>query len=144
MSVQQLSVFVENKPGTLGELMKLLAKNDVNIHAMSLAETHMFGIVRLIVDDVVSATDILKQNDYISSLTPVVIVAIPDEVGSLSVILEIMKNAGVNIEYMYAIPGHKGSEDAFMIFRLSDEQAAEQALSAKGYRLVAQDEVEGL
>ncbi|MGI6111607.1 MAG: ACT domain-containing protein [Bilifractor sp.] len=141
MSVQQVSVFVENKPGTLSDLMKLLKSADVNMRALSLAETQNFGIVRLIVDDVVSCTDVLKRNDYVSSLTPVIIVAIPDVVGSLSDLLTVLQDAGINIEYMYAIPGKKNVDDAFMIFRISDEDKAEKVLTAHGYHSISQDEV---
>ena len=111
------------------------------MRALSLAETQNFGIVRLIVDDVVSCTDVLKRNDYVSSLTPVIIVAIPDVVGSLSDLLTVLQDAGINIEYMYAIPGKKNVDDAFMIFRISDEDKAEKVLTAHGYHSISQDEV---
>lgn len=144
MSVQQVSVFVENKPGTLSDLMKLLKSADINMRALSLAETQNFGIVRLVVDDVVACTDVLKRNEYVSTLTPVIIVAIPDVVGSLSDLLTILQDANVNIEYMYAIPGKKDIDDAFMIFRISDESRAEKVLTSHGYRLISQDEVNTL
>ena len=79
MSIQQISVFLENRPGTLNEMTRALAEGGVNLRAISLAETKDFGIVRIIVDDVYDTATVLKENGYISSLTPVIAVRVPDE-----------------------------------------------------------------
>lgn len=144
MSVKQISVFLENKPGTLDEMMSILAKANIDIRAMALSEARDFGIARIIVDDVVETSDVLKTNGYISSLTPVLIVGVPNHAGGLSNVLNILNSAGVNVEYMYAILGGEGAKEAFMIFRLHDEAVAEKVLKAAGIKLIDQDQVSEL
>jgi hypothetical protein len=144
MSVKQISVFLENKPGTLNEMMDILAKADIDIRAMALSEARDFGIARIVVDDVLETTDVLKTNGYITTLTPVLIVGVPNQAGGLSNVLNILNNAGVNIEYMYAILSGEGSEEAFMIFRLHDEAVAEKALAAAGIKMIDQSQVSEL
>ena len=144
MSLKQISVFLENKPGTLHAMTTTLAQSGVDMRALSLAETKDFGIVRLIVDNVSAATTVLKDAGFILSRTPVLGVVIPDEPGGLNQVLEILTGAGVNVEYMYAFLGGADADHAYMIFRVQDGEAAVAALSAHGIRLVDQDEVAGL
>ena len=144
MSLKQISVFLENRPGTLYTMTSALAQSGVDMRALSLAETKDFGIVRLIVDDVYAATTVLKDAGFIHSLTPVLGVVIPDEPGGLNQVLRILTNAGVNVEYMYAFLGGADANHAYMIFRVQDEAAAASALSTWGIRMVDQDEVAGL
>ena len=141
MSVKQISVFLENRPGTLNQMTEVLAQNNIDMRAFSLAETKDFGIVRMIVDDVYSATNVLKSNDFIASLTPVLAFAIPDETGGLNNLLNIFTEWNVNIEYMYAFLGGKDSNHAYMIFRVADVQSAEAALAARGYRALDQEDI---
>ena len=105
MSVKQISIFVENRPGAMNEMTKVLAENNIDMRALSLAETEGFGIVRIIVDDAYEATTVLKDAGYINKLTPVVIVSIPDETGGLYKVLQILTDAEINVDYMYAILG---------------------------------------
>ncbi|MBR2189764.1 MAG: ACT domain-containing protein [Eubacterium sp.] len=144
MSVKQISIFVENRPGAMHEMTNVLADNKIDMRALSLAETEGFGIVRIIVDDAYEATTVLKEAGYINKLTPVVIVAIPDETGGLNQVLQIFTDNQINVEYMYAILGGKRVNEAYMIFRVDDDKKAESALRAKGIRLVQQDEIETL
>ena len=130
MSIKQISVFVENKPGALS--------------AMSLAETKDFGIVRVIVDKVYDATTALKDAGYVHSVTPVVGAAIPDTPGGLDQVLRVLSGAGVNVEYMYAFLGGKDVSHAYMIFRVEDPAAAEAALTKQGIHVVNQDEMDAL
>ena len=142
MAIQQISVFLENKPGTLAEMTGVLANANIDMRALSLAETKDFGIARMIVNDVYEASNVLKDAGFVNSLTPVVGVMIPDEPGGLNKILQVFTAEKVNIEYMYAFLG--GEEDhAYMLFRVGKdmEKTAEAALSAKGFRLVSQDEI---
>ena len=142
MAIQQISVFLENKPGTLAEMTGVLANAKIDMRALSLAETKDFGIARLIADDVYEASNVLKDAGFVNSLTPVVGVLIPNEPGGLNKILQVFTEEKVNIEYMYAFMG--GSrEHAYMLFRVGKdmEKTAESALAAKGFRLVTQDEV---
>ena len=138
MSVNQVSVFLENKPGTLNKLTEVLATNKINIRALSLAETSEFGIVRMIVNDVFEATNVLKENNFVATLTPVLAYAIQDEAGYLNNLLQHFSAAAVNIEYMYAFAG---KENAYMIFRVNDTKKAESLLKSKGLKSLTQEEI---
>ena len=140
MSVKQISVFLENKPGTLNALTAVLADANIDMRALSLAETKDFGIARIIVDDAFEAANVLKEANYVASLTPVLIYAVPDEPGGLNNLLKTFSEAGVNIEYMYAFLG-SGTTDAYMIFRVADTKTAEAALQAKGLKSLNQDQI---
>lgn len=144
MSLKQISVFLENKPGMMFSVTELLAQNNIDMRALSLAETSEFGIVRLIVDDVYATSTVLKDAGFIHNITKVLGVAIPDEPGGLHRVLEALKEADINVEYMYAFLGGKESEHAYMIFRVQDNKAAVAAMAAKGIRCVDQDEIEKL
>ena len=144
MRVRQISVFLENKPGMLCAMTQVLAREKIDMRDLSLAETKDFGIVRIIVDDVYKATTVLKDEGYVHSVTPVVGVAIPDVPGGLSQVLQVLGDAGVNVEYMYAFLGGRDVDHAYMILRVQDEQAAEAALGARGIRCVGQDELSTL
>jgi len=141
MSLKQISVFVENKPGKMQHLTQVLADHNVDMRALSLAETSDFGIVRIIVDDVYAAATMLKDEGFIHSITKVLGVAIPDEPGGLNAVLAILSEAQINVEYMYAFMGGKNAEHAYMIFRVEDPKAAVAALAAKGVSCVDQDEL---
>ena len=144
MSVKQISVFLENKPGMLCAMTQVLAREQIDMRALSLAETKDFGIVRIIVDDVYKTATVLKDEGYIHSVTSVLGVAIPDVPGGLSQVLQVLGEAGVNVEYMYAFLGGRDVDHAYMILRVQDEQAAEAALGARGIRCVGQDELSTL
>ncbi len=141
MSIKQISVFLENKPGTLKKMTELLAKHSIDLRALSVAETKDFGIARMIVDDVLSATTVLKDADFVASLTPVLAFEIPDETGGLSKLLKSFDETGVNVEYMYSFLGGKASSKAYMIFRVADTSAAESALVGKGLKPLNQEQI---
>ena len=142
MSMKQISVFVENKPGALYALTAVLAQGQIDMRALSLAETKDFGIVRLIVNDLYKTTTLLKDAGYVHSLTPVVGVAIPDVPGGLNRVLQVLTDAKVNVEYMYAFLGGKDVDHAYMIFRVADDKAAETALASRGIQVLDQEQVE--
>ena len=144
MSIKQISVFLESKPGALYGMTGVLARNNVDMRALSLAETKDFGIVRTIVDNVYNATTVLKDAGYIHSVTPVVGVAIPDTPGGLNKVLQVLTDARVNVEYMYAFLGGKDVDHAYMIFRVANENAATAALANEGIKVVEQEEIESL
>lgn len=144
MSLKQISVFLENRPGTLKDMTAVLTENRIDMRALSLAETKDFGIARLIVDDAYHAANVLKDAGFVSSLTSVVGVMIPDEVGGLDRVLEILQENHVNVEYMYAFLGGKKINHAYMILRVTDHKAAETALSGNHFRIVTQDEISEL
>jgi len=141
MSLKQISVFVENKPGKMQHLTEVLASHNVDMRALSLAETSDFGIVRIIVDDVYAASTLLKDEGFIHNVTKVLGVSIPDEPGGLNSVLTVLKDAQINVEYMYAFMGGKNVDHAYMIFRVEDRKAAVAALAAKGIRCVDQEEL---
>ena len=141
MSIKQISVFLENRPGTLSELTGVLADSSIDMRALYLVETNDFGIARLIVDDVYKTTTVLKEAGYICKLTSVIAVAIPDEPGGLDKVLKVLGETGVNIEYMYAFLGGTAAGSATMVFRVTDYKTAEKALGAKKIRLVEQEEI---
>lgn len=141
MSLKQISVFVENKPGKMQHLTQVLADHNVDMRALSLAETSDFGIVRIIVDDVYAASTMLKDEGFIHSVNKVLGVAIPDEPGGLNTVLAILSQAQINVEYMYAFMGGKDVSHAYMIFRVEDRKAAVAALGASGIRCIDQEEL---
>ena len=144
MSVKQISVFVENKPGCLHALTGVLAAHHIDMRALSLVETKDFGIARMIVDNVYNAATVLKDAGYVHSITPVVGVAIPDTPGGLNQVLEILSKAQVNVEYMYAFLGGKSASHAYMIMRVEDAAAATAVLTSNGIATVDQEEMENL
>ncbi len=144
MSVKQISVFLENRPGTLHNLTKILAGGGIDLRAMSLAETKDFGIARMIVDDVYKAATILKEAEFVNSLTPVLAVAVDDVQGGLAKILDEFTKANVNVEYMYSALASKATGQAYMIMRVTDTEAAERTLSGMKVKLVTQDELSAM
>ena len=138
MSVNQISVFLENKPGTLNKMTNVLADHNINIRALSLADTNDFGIVRMLVNNVYEAANVLKEENFIARFTPVLIYAISDEAGSLDKILKAFTESDVNIEYMYAFAG---KERAYMIFKVTDVKKAETLLNAKGLKSLTQEQI---
>ena len=135
MAVKQLSVFLENKAGKLAEFASVLSSQGLNLRAISIAETADFGIARIIVDDVLEAATLLKNADYICSITDVLAVEIADESGKLAEAISVLGKESINIEYMYAILGTKNNV-AYMIIRTNDETKAEGVLKANGFKLV--------
>ena len=144
MSIKQISVFLENKPGALYAMTGVLAQNRIDMRAMNVAETKDFGIVRLIVDDVYKTTTLLKDAGYVQSVTPVLGVAIPDVPGGLNKVLQVLTDAGINVEYMYAFLGGRDVDHAYMIFRVEDAAAAASVLAARGIKVVEQEEMDRL
>lgn len=144
MSIKQISVFLENKPGALYAMTGVLAQNKIDMRAFSLAETSDFGIARVIVDDVYKTATVLKDAGFVSNVTPVLGVAIPDVPGGLNKVLQILTDAKVNVEYMYAFLGGRDAEHAYMIFRVEDNAAASAALAARGIQVLEQEEIDKL
>lgn len=123
MKVEQISIFLENKPGGLENVTRILRDANINIRTLAVADTSDFGIVRLIVDQVADANRVLKENGYTVSRTTVVAVEVPDQPGGLHSILEVLSKAGINIEYMYAFV-EKSGRNAVMLFRFDNPDAA--------------------
>lgn len=143
MTVKQISVFLENKPGQLVELTDILSAHHIDIRALSIADTKDFGILRLIVDDPDKTADVLKKAECIFSVAPVLAVEIADEPGSLSKILHILSENAVNLEYTYAFITRR-AESAYMILRVEDNGTTAAVLAKNGIKLAAQDDLYSL
>ena len=130
MTVHQISIFLENRAGQLAQVTRVLADNNIDMRAISIAETTDYGVLRLIVNDAELATGILLDHGFILSMTPVHVVAVPDQAGGLAPVLEAIADGNVDIEYMYSLFTHKEGK-AYMVFRISDEEKF-LALLAKG------------
>ena len=139
MSVKQISVFIENKTGKLAEVTKYIADNSINMKALSVADTHDFGILRIICENHDDAVNVLKNGGYIVTETEVLAVEISDKPGSLAKILEVLADSDVAVEYTYAFLSVKNAGHAYMIFRVDDNMVAAAALNAEGLK-VAQSE----
>ena len=141
MSIKQLSVFLENRPGKLFELTALLAEKGIDMRALSIAETTDFGIARLIVNDAYGAAQVLREGQLIAQFSDVLAFAVPDEPGGLHHLLGEFNAAQVNIEYMYAFLGGKRGQ-AYMIFRVTNTEIAEKALVERGLKSLTLEEIE--
>ena len=127
MFIKQLSIFVENKPGRLAEITNLLKQANIDIRALSVADTKDFGILRLIVNNPVTAEKVLKDAGFTVSLTEVVAIGITDKPGGLADIMDILYNNHLSVEYMYAFVG-QSSGAAYVILRVEDNEKTVQVL----------------
>ena len=135
MAIKQLTVFVQNKKGTVVSVTDILAKNDINIRALSIAETEEFGILRLIVDNETAATKILEENGYLIKTIDVVGVKIGDKPGALTAALNVLDKANINVEYLYAFMA-RTEKHAYVVLRVEDNDAVESALESAGLHLI--------
>ena len=132
---------MENKPGTLEEMTDVLAKNNIDMRAISVAETEDFGIARIIVDDVFDTATVLKEAGFVNRMNDVLAVEIPDTPGGLNKILKTLSAAQVNIEYMYAFLGGKDVDKASFIMKVAHIDRAESTLEVAGFHLVDQEQI---
>ena len=139
MAIKQLSIFVENKKGRLLQITGMLAEAGINMRALSIADTRDFGILRLIVDDTEKACVVLAENGVIVKVTEVTTAEIPHRTGALNAILTVLADAGINIEYLYAFLSSSG-QGAYVVLRVADNAAAEQALTAAGYNVLSEED----
>ncbi|MGI6225570.1 MAG: ACT domain-containing protein [Peptococcales bacterium] len=139
MVIKQLSVFLENVPGRLRAVTSILAENNINIRALTLADTADFGVLRLIVNDPEQAVKILKSRNFAVKIGEVIAVEMDDAPGGLDQVLNILEKANVNIEYMYAFMGSKPRK-ALVIFRVDKISEAIDFLEKGGIRLISTEE----
>lgn len=140
MAIKQITVFVENKQGALVSITDILAQNSVNIRALSIAETNDFGILRLIVNDEATAAKMLSENGYLIKITEVVGVKIGDDPGKLTAALGVLDRAGINMEYLYAFMA-RTEKHAYVVFRVEDNEIAENALTNAGFHLITDADI---
>ena len=140
MAIKQLTVFVENKQGALVSITDTLAQNNVNIRALSIAETNDFGILRLIVNDEATAVKTLSENGYLIKVTEVVGVKIGDAPGKLTAALDVLDRSGINMEYLYAFMA-RTEKHAYVVLRVEDNEIAEAALENAGFHLITDADI---
>ncbi len=140
MRVEQIAVFLENKSGRLAEITRILADNEINIRALSVADTADFGILRLIVDKVNLAKEVLRSGGFTVGKTNVVAVEVPDRTGGLAGVLALINQEGINVEYMYAFV-NKSAANAVLIFRFDDMDKAIDRLQHHGCKLLTSEEI---
>ena len=140
MTVHQISVFLENRAGQLSEITQVLAQNGIDMRAISIAETADYGVLRLIVDRPQQATTLLLEHGFILSMTPVTVVAVPDHPGGLAPVLQLLAEANIDIEYMYARFTHTDSK-ADMVFRVSDDESFTATLKSHGINPVGTEDL---
>ena len=143
MAIKQLTVFVQNRKGTIVSVTDILAKNNVNIRALSVAETEEFGILRLIVNDEATAEKVLGEQGYLIKVVDVVGVKIGDAPGKLTSALDVLDKSDINVEYLYAFMA-RTEKHAYVVFRVEDNATAEKALTDAGFKLITEADINKL
>jgi len=138
--VKQLSVFIENSKGRLAHLTRVLGDAGVDLHSLSIADTTNFGILRAIVDDNEKALKVLHEHNYTVNTTELLAVAVKDIPGGLAQALEVLDNAGVNIEYLYSFV-RKPRDSALILFKVDDAKKAVATLEKHKMRMLTQEEL---
>lgn len=131
MFIKQISVFMENRPGRLAEITKVLSDNDIDMRAINIADTTDFGILRMIVDDPEKAERVLRENNMTASVTDVLAVSIDDTVGAFSKVIALLKEENISIEYIYSFIGEKSAK-AVIVIKTNDSEHAIQLLQQGG------------
>jgi len=143
MAIKQLTVFVENKQGAMVSITEILSKNNINIRALSIAETQDFGILRLIVNDEEAAKTILADAGYLIKITNVVGVKIGDAPGKLCEALKVLDESNINLEYLYAFMA-RTEKHAYVVLRVEDNDTAENVLVNAGFHLITEADIKKL
>ena len=143
MAIKQLSVFVENMPGTLADVTDAIADAEIDIRAMSVADTQQFGIIRMIVDDIATAKQKLSDRNLFVKTTDVVGVAVSDEPGGLARAVRVLADNKINIDYLYAFIS-VSKKNAYVVLRVDENAAAEKVLVENGFKLVTDDDISTL
>ena len=143
MLIEQLSVFVENKPGKLVEALETLAQSGIDLRALSLADTADFGILRIIVDRPGDALAALQNAGYLVKSNEVIPVSVGDKPGGLAAVLRVLADSGINVEYTYAFVAH-AREKAYVILRVTDNDAAVKVLADNGVTLLTGEDMYGI
>lgn len=143
MAIKQLTVFVQNKKGSVVSVTDILSKSNVNLRALSIAETQDLGILRLIVNDEKTAEKVLSENGYLIKVIDVVGVKIGDAPGKLTEALSVLDKADINVEYLYAFMA-RTEKHAYVVLRVEDNTVAEAALTAAGFKLISEADINKL
>jgi len=143
MKITQISIFLENRKGRLYDVCSLLGQHEVNIRALTIAETESFGVLRIVVDKSDVAIKLLRENQFVANFTDVVAIEVPDQPGGLASILKLLSEHDVNIEYMYGFV-EKFSDKALLVMRFEDTDFAQQVLAKQKIHVVTSKDIEGL
>ena len=143
MAIKQLTVFVPNRKGTIVAVTDALAKNNVNLRALSVAETEDFGILRLIVNDEKVAEKVLEEQGHLIKTVDVVGVKIGDEPGKLTAALDVLDKADMNVEYLYAFMA-RTEKHAYVVLRVENNEVAESVLVNAGFKLITEEDIKKL
>ena len=143
MSVKQISVFIENKKGRLAEATRFIAEHNINLRALSIADTQDFGILRVIVNDTDEALRILRSKGYLVQATDVIAVKISDAPGKLSAALHALNVAGINVEYLYAFLA-RTQRHAYVVLRVGNNEEATNVLKDAGFNTVSEEDIKKL
>ena len=143
MFIKQISVFMENRPGRLAEITKVLSDNDIDVRAINIADTTDYGILRMIVNDEVKAEKVLRENNMTASVTDVIAISIPDTVGAFSTVINLLKDKGISIEYIYSFIGEK-SNKAVIVIKTNKLDESLETLKNNGVAVLTQEEVNNL
>ena len=125
MSIKQISVFMENRPGRLAEITRVLAKNNIDMRAINIADTTDFGILRMIVSEPDRAEKVLRDNNMTASITDVIAISIDDKIGSFSDVMSILEQGDISVEYIYSFIGEKSAKAGIVIRTNNGEKALE-------------------
>ena len=140
MAIKQLTVFVQNKKGTVVSVTDILSKNNINLRALSIAETQDFGILRMIVNDEAAAEKVLSENGYLIKTIDVVGVKIGDQPGKLTAALDVLDKNDINVEYLYAFMA-RTEKHAYVVLRVENNDIAEKALTDAGFKMITENDI---
>ena len=143
MVVKQISIFVENKEGRIKKAIDTLAKQNINIRALSIADTTKYGILRLIVSDNEKAIEALENDNFIVKENDVIILAVPDKPNGLNSTLAVFDEKGINLEYLYAFVSSK-TDEAIVVMRLENMEKAIEALNESNVKILDVDDIKDL
>lgn len=143
MYVKQISVFMENRPGRLAEITKVLSDNGIDIRAINIADTTDFGILRMIVNDEVKAECVLRENQMTANTSDVIAISISDSVGAFSKVIQLLKDRDISIEYIYSFIGEKSTK-AVIVLKTSDLETSSEVLSQNGVTVLSKEDVNNL
>lgn len=137
MSIRQISVFVENKKGSLVEITETLARENIDLRAMFIADTQDFGILRLIVSDTDRAVETLRKENCIISINEVVGVRMQNKPGALATVVKVLNDNDINMEYMYAFNGST-PHHSYLVLRVDDNERVAELLLEKGIKCITE------
>ena len=143
MAIKQLTVFIQNKKGTVVSVTDILSKNNINLRALSIAETQDFGILRLIVNDEKAAEKVLAETGYLIKVIDVVGVKIGDAPGKLTAALDVLDKADINVEYLYAFMA-RTERHAYVVLRVENNDVAESVLTDAGFKMITEADINKL